>query len=51
VNGLMKGVCGNSKFPKEPVVEEKIWAIKIHIQTARSEHRRKIDLSHQILRA
>jgi len=46
MNGLMKGVCGNSKFPKDPVVEEKIWAIKIHIQTARSEHRRKTDLSH-----
>jgi hypothetical protein len=47
-NGLMQGVRGNSKFPKDPAVEEKIWTIEIHVQTARSERRRKTDLSRQI---
>jgi hypothetical protein len=48
VNGLMQGVRGNLKFPKDPAVEEKIWTVEIHVQTTRSEHRRKMDLSHQI---
>jgi hypothetical protein len=48
VNGLTQGVRGNSKFPKDPVVEEKIWVVEIHVQTTRSECRRKMDLSRQI---
>jgi hypothetical protein len=48
VNELMQGVRGNSKFPKDLVVEEKIWAVEIQIQTMRSERRRKMDLSRQI---
>jgi hypothetical protein len=37
----MQGVCGNSKFSKDPAAEEKIWTVEIYVQIARSEHKRK----------